>query len=401
MKKLHCAPPLLAISSSVCSVFLFATLSLGCSSKSDNSDGAGGEGGDDGGGEGGGGEGGAAGEGSGGGGGSGGKGGVGGSGGNNGGTGGAAGSGGTAGGSGGGAGGAGGATFGNPLEGNPQAAKVEGRMGFDSEGPLWIADGGYLLFSDVDNAKIWKLEPEKPAAMRFTEFTNYKANTRTNGLALDTAGNLLVCERHTGKVGKMKLPSGDKSFLADKFNNQPFRAPNDIVSGKNGNTYFTDPEWCSNSAANPCSGSTLPVGAYRVDKAGTVHLITTGAEKPQNPNGIALSPDERTLYIGDDKGKKVWKYAVTAEGATGAGSEFILNLNVPDGIAIDNAGNIYVADQGAKAILVYKPDGTKLGDIKVENSPSNASFGGSDFKTLFITAKPFIYSVKLSVPGIP
>jgi gluconolactonase len=297
-------------------------------------------------------------------------------------------------------GGAGGAVTGNPLEGNPQAVLVEKKAGIDSEGPLWVANGAYLLFSDVKPAKMWKLDPAKPAGMRLTEFTSYKPGVRTNGLALDADANLLVCERNTGKVGKMKLAMPDtKSFLADKFNNMPFKAPNDIVFGKNGSSYFTDPQWCD----APCSGSTLPNSAYRVDKVGVVTLITTGANKPGIPNGIALSPDEKTLYISDDGGGApgqgaIFKYSVATDGSTSGGVEFATGLNTPDGIAIDNAGNVYaVADK----IVVFKPDGSKLGMITIPGKPSNASFGGADLKTLYVTAGDSIYSVALGVAGIP
>jgi gluconolactonase len=285
--------------------------------------------------------------------------------------------------------------YGNPLEGSPQATKVDGKAGIDSEGPLWIVDGGYLLFSDVSNGKMWKLEPAKPAGSRLSEFSDYKPGTKTNGLALDADGNLLVCERETGKVGKMKLSTKAKSFFAETFNGQPFKAPNDIVVGKNGNVYFSDPIWGS------ASGSTLSAGAYRVDKQGTVHLITTGASKPGNPNGIALSPDEKTLYVGDDMAGKVWKYAVASDGATSSPMEFA-SLATPDGIAIDNAGNVYVtSNSNTRAVIVYKPDGMKIGQINLPGRPSNASFGGLDMKTLYMTVAADIYSVQLGVPGIP
>lgn len=211
-KKLALALSLFGLSSITGVVF------NGCSSSSDSDKASGGDGGGDGGAS----EGGSGGKGGGAGGSSsGGSGGAktGGAGGN---AGGAAGSvgggGGAAGNAGGAAGNAGGAAgavvYGNPLEGNPQATKVDGKAGIDSEGPLWITSGGYLLFSDVSNAKMWKLEPDKPAGMRLTEVTSsYKPGTKTNGLALDADGNLLVCERETGKVGKMKLGTTDKSFL--------------------------------------------------------------------------------------------------------------------------------------------------------------------------------------------
>ncbi len=285
--------------------------------------------------------------------------------------------------------------YGNPLEGNPKASKVDGRGGFDSEGPLWIASGGYLLFSDVNNAKIWKLDPAQAPAQRFSEFT-YRAGVKTNGLALNAAGELLVCERELGSLSKVPLSGGTPMSVVSMFQQKPLKAPNDVVVGRNGSIYLSDPIWGS------ATGSTLPASAYRIMPSGAVERITQDGKGPGNPNGIALSPDEQTLYVTDDMGGKVWKYAVDAAGATSAEATFV-TVPAPDGIAIDNAGNVYVAsNSGTRAIVVFRPNGTKIGQIDLPGQPSNASFGGADLKTLYITVpNDGIYSVKLGVPGIP
>ncbi|MCG5053020.1 MAG: SMP-30/gluconolactonase/LRE family protein [Myxococcales bacterium] len=283
--------------------------------------------------------------------------------------------------------------YGNPLAGNPQVRLISGNRSFGQpEGPLWIEEGAYLLFSAVNDSRIWKVEPDKPDAMRFSQFA-YK-NTRTNGLALDPEGNLLVCERTTGKVGKRKLPDGPISYVAEEFDGKRLKAPNDIVAGKNGNIYFTDPRWDS--------GSDLPESAYRIDTQGMLHRITTGTAKPANPNGIALSPDETALYVGDDgDGGGIWKYDVNADGVT-SNPRILTTTQKPDGIAIDRAGNLYVASNSAlRQIVVFRPDGSKLGEISVPAQPSNASFGGVEGKTLFITAGTGLYAVDLAVPGLP
>jgi gluconolactonase len=285
--------------------------------------------------------------------------------------------------------------YGNPLEGDPKASKVEGRGGFDAEGPLWIASGQYLLFSDVNNAKIWKLDPAQAPPQRFSEFA-YKTGVKTNGLALTAEGELLVCERELGSLSKVPLSGGTPAKVISMFEQSRLKAPNDVVVSKNGTIYLSDPIWGS------ATGSTLPASAYRVTPSGTVQRITRDGMGPGNPNGIALSPDEQTLYIADDMGGKVWKYAVDSAGATSAEKPFV-TVPAPDGIAVDIAGNVYVASNSAtKAVVVFRPDGVKIGQIDLPGQPSNASFGGPDLKTLYITVpNDGIYNVKLGVPGIP
>lgn len=300
-------------------------------------------------------------------------------------------------------------TFGDPLTGAARPMVLEGANGqrFDGEGPLWIAAGNYLLFSDVSGGKIWKLDPSKPAAQRYTEVT-YRAGVQTNGLALDNDGNVLVCERTTGKIGRLKLAdNSSEDFLAGYAETaggqvRPFKAPNDIIVRRDGNVYFTDPNY------GTMSGSPFPSAAYRIGPNKAVTRIA-GSDAFNQPNGIALSPDGNTLYIGDDGAGAVWKYDLNAAGEVGTGTRIIMGLQTPDGIAVDDAGNLYVTSNngGSKSIRVFdrtgKPNTTPL--LMLDGQPSNASFGGADRKTLYITTPTsgggLIYQVKLAIPGLP
>ena len=288
------------------------------------------------------------------------------------------------------------------------------------EGPLWVAAGPYLLFSDVveKNAAGAVIYRYDPVYRRFSIFPYPVAEspgpTSTNGLAVDAAGNLVACERYNGRLVRVS-PEGKRTVLADAWPpstpghpGQPLNAPNDLVLRADGNIYFTDTDW----GARPGTPH-APTAVYRVSPDGALSLVLA----MQKPNGIALSPDGGTLYIGSDAQAKVWKLPLDASGAVaGSGGAPVTGptvlidgarvpggFKVPDGICIDDSGNLYVANNSdeIKAIEVFDPAGELLGRIPFPSAPSNCTFGGADRRTLYVTTLHAVYEVRVPVPGLP
>lgn len=300
------------------------------------------------------------------------------------------------------------------LPGAGTPAAVPSPIPFVSlEGPLWVAAGPYLLFSDVvekngPGAVIYRFDP---ALGRFAIFPYPPAEppgpmTSTNGLGLEPDGALVVCERYNARLVRIS-PEGQRTVLADAWPpsiaghpGAPLNAPNDVAVRADDNIYFTDTDW----GARP-GGAHAPMAVYRVSPAGALSRVG----QLEKPNGIALSPDGGTLYIGSDVQAKLWKLPLDAAGNPGAPAPFVEaaqvpgGFKVPDGICVDDAGNLYVANNSddIKAITVFDSAGHYLGRIPFPVAPSNCSFGGADRKTLYVTTLHALYQVPMPISGLP
>ncbi len=270
----------------------------------------------------------------------------------------------------------------DPLGANPQVAKINTGIPFQfTQSPLWLAKTGVLLFTDLPNNIIYQLTLPATA-------TSYRASSGgSNGLALDAAGNLVVTEITTRQVSRRDA-GGTYTPLASMYMGKPLNGPNDvIVRSRDGSIYFTDPQAQQQSFE----------GLYRIAPAtGTLTLLD---QTMQYPNGLALSPDENTLYVAAAIDGKIYRFPVNADGTVGARSDFVQGLGSCDGLAVDDAGNVYVATTAG--VRIYKADGSPRGSLIVPEPPSNLGFGGIDRKTLFISARTSIYQVQLQVPGRP
>ena len=251
-----------------------------------------------------------------------------------------------------------------------------------TEGPAWSRDG-YLVFSDVPNNKLLQLEPGTPV-------TVFRSNSNgANGNTFDAQGRLYTCESHLRRVTRTDK-KGKVEVLAERFQGKRLNAPNDIVVRKDGQIYFTDPAF-----GNQQDNRELDFyGVFHISRRGELEVV---AKPTGRPNGIAISPNGNVLYVANSDERNVRAYDLDKNGS--ASNERILVPNiegVPDGIRIDEKGNLYVA---ANKIEVYTQEGKQLGSVPLAETPSNFAFGDQDFESLYVTAQTSVYRLRLNVKG--
>ncbi|WP_437534456.1 SMP-30/gluconolactonase/LRE family protein [Sorangium sp. So ce726] len=281
----------------------------------------------------------------------------------------------------------------NPLPANGRAQLVKGGFTY-VEGPVWVAELGALFFSEINmqsenapplngpKAKIHRLT--SPGAIEV-----FLEDSGTNGLGIHSDGNLIACTHDTRSVSVFDLGTKARREIAGSYMGKRFSSPNDVVVRSDGNVYFTDPDFQLSGRRE------LPTAAYRVSPSGAVSLIGT----LETPNGVALSPDESVLYVGEFTPGRIHRYPLSADGAPGASSDFATNLPKADGMGVDCAGNLYIAWRDGVEVLA--PSGAKLGTITGVGGASNVAFGGADRKTLYITSGASLYAMEMNIPGYP
>jgi gluconolactonase len=265
-----------------------------------------------------------------------------------------------------------------------QVEKTLGGQRF-TEGPIWVKNGGTLFFSDLMDNAIKKWTPGgKPADFRKPVFAGTYPDTvliGTNGLTLDPQGRLVAAEHGNRRISRTEK-DGSITVLADRYEGKRLNSPNDVVGKRNGDIYFTDPPGLYRTYPQ---GTTPPVreldfgGVYRIPKGGQIELLTKDV---QYPNGIAFSPDEKKLYVSSSRPDKYWMvYDVTSGGGIANGRKFfdatsIPGDNVPDGLKVDRAGNVYAT--GPAGVMVFTPQGKHLGTIQLPELPANCAWGDAD-----------------------
>lgn len=251
-----------------------------------------------------------------------------------------------------------------------------------TEGPAWSRDG-YLVFSDVPANKLLELKPGQKATL-LRENSN-----GAMGNAFDAQGRLYSCETHLRRVTRTDK-RGKVDVVAERYEGKRLNAPNDIAIRKDGQVYFTDPAFGSQQ-----DGRELDFyGVYRVTPRGELEVI---AKPKGRPNGIAISPNGRTLYVTNSDERNVRAYDLDRSGAASNERMLVAKIEgIPDGIRVDEKGNLYVA---ANKIEVYTPEGKPLGSIALAEQPSNCAFGDEDLESLYITARTSVFRVRLNVKG--
>lgn len=271
----------------------------------------------------------------------------------------------------------------------PNGEVKKAHTGFKfTEGPAADADGN-AYFSDIPNEKIHKID----AAGTLSVFRE-KSNV-ANGLMVNAKGEIVACEM-SGAIVALSADGKDRRVITDKYDGNRYNAPNDLVLDKAGGVYFTDPGF---RAPTP-----LPQGKTCVYYADAAGKVTRLIDDLPNPNGVRLSPDEKTLYVFPSGQKQMMSYPVESPGKIGKGKVFCELAQAKeggngggDGAAIDSKGNVYVA--AATGLQVFDATGKMLGTIKFPEQPSNATFGGKDLKTLIVTARTSVYTCPMEVAG--
>ena len=265
--------------------------------------------------------------------------------------------------------------------------KLHGDLKF-TEGPAADRQGN-LFFSDIPADRVYKVDTAGNLSV-FREPAN-----NTNGNMFNAAGELVGCEMQ-GRIVAVSADGKKVRVIADKYEGSRFNAPNDLVLDRAGGVYFTDPHF---RAPMPLPQKVTAV--YYADKDGKVTRLLDDLKAP---NGVILSPDEKTLYVIPSLQAEMMAYPVTEPGKLGKGSVFCTLKQAEDksgtggdGLTIDEKGNLYITS--GLGLQVYDPAGKLLGIIAFPEQPSNATFGGPEGKTLYVTARTSLYSVPMSVKG--
>lgn len=291
---------------------------------------------------------------------------------------------------------------------DPEAVLTELGAGYAwSEGPVWVEEYGFLLFSDIPNNVIYRWT-SGDGVTRYLEPAGYTGEEPrggelgSNGLYISFDGNLLLAQHGDRRIARMDAPldepEAEFSTIAWSYNGQRLNSPNDLVQHKNGDIYFTDPPYGLEEQADDSSKELDFQGVYRVTPEGEVILLT---DELSRPNGIEFSPDEKTLYVSNSSSENpIWMaYDVTGEGNLGNGRIFHdagdftgVDPGSQDGMDVDSGGNIYATGPGG--IWIFSPEGTVLGKIKTNKPTANCTIGQGG-KTLFITADDQLLSIPL------
>lgn len=276
------------------------------------------------------------------------------------------------------------------------------------EGPVWHRQGGYLLFSDIPANAIYRWDRQggsrlflKPSGYSGTEpFLGREPGS--NGLTVDAEGRLVICQHGDRRIARLE-PDGRLTVLADRYQGKRLNSPNDAVYRSNGDLYFTDPPFGLPKTFDDPARELAVSGVYRLSREGVLMQLEDGLKAP---NGIAFSPDEKTLYVTDVDPKQPawWMFPVRPDGTLAKG-KILFDASVwrdrrqgaPDGLKVDVHGYLYGA--GPEGVYVFAPDGTHLGTLFTGVPTGNVAWG-EEGSALYITAGSRVLRIALSTKGV-
>lgn len=257
-----------------------------------------------------------------------------------------------------------------------------------TEGPLWHPEG-FFYFVDLKSNVLYRMVPGRPPEkMRDT--------LGGNGTTFDLQGRLLNCEGDGRRVTRTEH-DGTVTTLIDQFAGKRLNRPNDLICHSDGSIYFTNPDLLMPLADREIGHASI----FRIAPNGDVSVVANF----EYPNGLALSPDERTLYVANSR----WAQYIHAVELDAAGNVVRRRIfadmstdgtdGVPDGMKVDQAGRVFCT--GIGGVWVFEPDGRRIGIIETPEVCANVAFGGADLRTLILTASTSVYTLRVKVPGLP
>lgn len=286
-------------------------------------------------------------------------------------------------------------------------AKIEKLAGgfLFTEGPVWVHDGSYLLFSDPNNNLIYRWSPEDGVSIYRTH-SGYSGmdigecgQPGSNGLTLDAQGRLTINEHGNRRVTRLEK-NGQVTVLADRYQGKRLNSPNDLVYRSDGALYFTDPPFGLPKSFDDLRKELPFSGVYCLIK-GELKLVSADLD---GPNGLAFSPDEKYLYVDnwDEKSKVILRYNVQPDGTLTNKRMFFDATNEPgedawDGLKVDQQGNVYASGPGG--LWIFSKEGKHLGTIIGPEHPHNLAWGVDDRMALYLAAQTGIYRIALKIPG--
>ncbi|MBT3333172.1 MAG: SMP-30/gluconolactonase/LRE family protein [Rhodospirillaceae bacterium] len=271
-----------------------------------------------------------------------------------------------------------------------------------AEGPVWFGDGRYLLWSDIPNNRILKWEEETGAVSVFRKPTDFG-----NGNTRDRQGRLITCEHGARRVTRTEY-DGSITVLMDQWQGKPLNSPNDVVVKSDGSIWFTDPPFgiLGNYEGHRAEPE-VAQAVYRID--GADGGITVVADDVLGPNGLCFSPDESILYVVESRGlpnRKILAYDVSADGQRIANKRVHIDAGpggTPDGMRCDVDGNLWcgwgMGTADLDGVLIFAPDGDKIGRIALPERCANVCFGGIKRNRLFMAASQSLYAVYVNTQG--
>lgn len=269
-----------------------------------------------------------------------------------------------------------------------------------TEGPVWNAEGEFLLFSDMpgDVRRRWSERDGVEEVMR--------PSNKGNGMVYDAQGDLLVCEHVTSSLVRER-GGGERETIASHYAGKELNSPNDVITSSNGTIYFSDPWYGRMPVFGEERDRELGFqGVYRIAPGGGDVDLAVAEDEFEMPNGLCFTPDESRMYINDTDRAHIKVFDVSPEGTLSNGQLFfegigsgVIEEGIPDGMKCDEAGNIWVTGPGG--VWVISPEGEHLGVVEVPENTGNMAWGGPGWRTLYIPSSTSLYRIETKVASAP
>ena len=296
-----------------------------------------------------------------------------------------------------------------------KVAKIADSFGF-LEGPVWVRKGAYLLFSDIPANVIYKFNPADGKIFVFLAYSGFTGTDSSsasmqlnngkgtvtllgsNAVTVDPQGRIVYCAHGDRQVVRLES-DGKRTVVASRYDGKRLNSPNDLVFKSDGALYFTDPP-AGLRDGDKDPKKELPFNGVYLLKDGQLRLLY---KEMALPNGIAFSPDEKYLYVNDSVKKTILRFEVKPDDTLGE-PQLLIGMTSdkapggPDGMKVDQKGNIYCTGPGG--FWIISPEGKHLGTVLTTELPANLAFGDADGKTLYLTARTGLYRIRLKIPGI-